>query len=162
MAAEEESFLPQVAEGLDGVTVVAISAGDSHSAALTDDGRVFAVGCFRVRQPCFSALRCLMMHLLHRTRKAPLASALGSSNSPYLPSSTRPPHPPPSPHVARRLSRPAMRCHLKNTSHTPLDHSRRLLALRQARITWSFCLRTASSLHWAPLTRGSWAASPSA
>ena len=37
------------AEGLEDVTVVAISAGDSHSAALTDDGRVFACGVFRVR-----------------------------------------------------------------------------------------------------------------
>ena len=40
--------MPQRADGLDGVTVVAITAGDSHSAALTDDGRVLAVGCFRV------------------------------------------------------------------------------------------------------------------
>ena len=40
--------MPQRADGLDGVAVVAISAGDSHSAALTDDGRVLAVGCFRV------------------------------------------------------------------------------------------------------------------
>ncbi len=47
-AADEEAFLPLKAEGLEGVHVVDICAGDSHSAALTDDGRVFACGVFRV------------------------------------------------------------------------------------------------------------------
>jgi alpha-tubulin suppressor-like RCC1 family protein len=46
--ADEDAFLPQQAEGLEGVGVVDICAGDSHSAALSDDGRVFACGVFRV------------------------------------------------------------------------------------------------------------------
>lgn len=34
--------------------VVQVSAGDSHTAALTEDGRVFVWGSFRVR----TSLRC--------------------------------------------------------------------------------------------------------
>ena len=40
--------MPEKAEGVEGVKIIAISAGDSHSAALSEDGRVFATGCFRV------------------------------------------------------------------------------------------------------------------
>ncbi len=45
---DEASAVPGLAEGLAEVEVVALSAGDSHTAALTSDGRVFACGCFRV------------------------------------------------------------------------------------------------------------------
>ena len=37
---------PALVEGLD--TIVQVSAGDSHTAVLTEDGRVFAFGNFRV------------------------------------------------------------------------------------------------------------------
>lgn len=43
---EEESSVPGCVDLSE--TVVQISAGDSHTAALTADGRVFAWGSFRV------------------------------------------------------------------------------------------------------------------
>lgn len=44
---EEDNFIAHPADGLDGVHVVSVTAGDSHTAALTDDGRVLACGVFR-------------------------------------------------------------------------------------------------------------------
>jgi len=44
---DEAEGIPGYAEGLEGVTVIHASAGDSHSFVLTDDGRVFGAGCFR-------------------------------------------------------------------------------------------------------------------
>ena len=40
------------------VKAVSISAGDSHTAALTDEGHVFIWGTFRVSQQFSSALLC--------------------------------------------------------------------------------------------------------
>ena len=45
---DEGEFFPAAAQGLDGVVVTAVSAGDSHSLALAKDGRVFMCGTFRV------------------------------------------------------------------------------------------------------------------
>ena len=45
----EVEGVPFIAEGLEGTVAVQASGGDSHSAVLTDDGRVFACGTFRVR-----------------------------------------------------------------------------------------------------------------
>ena len=48
-AAGSEAFSPGLVQGeLDTRTVVQISAGDSHTAALTDDEDVWAWGVFRV------------------------------------------------------------------------------------------------------------------
>ena len=44
---EEDNFYAGCVEGLEG-TVVQITAGDCHTAALTNDGRVYAWGTFRV------------------------------------------------------------------------------------------------------------------
>lgn len=45
---EEENFVSGVVEGING-KVSQITAGDCHTAALTEDGQVYAWGCFRVR-----------------------------------------------------------------------------------------------------------------
>jgi hypothetical protein len=45
---EDCEFFPGLAQGLEGTEVVAVAAGDSHTAALTKDGRVFMTGTFRV------------------------------------------------------------------------------------------------------------------
>ena len=46
---EGEEFSPGcVVEGLSGIEVVQLSAGDSHTAALTASGEVFFWGVFRV------------------------------------------------------------------------------------------------------------------
>lgn len=47
MDKDEVEALPGLAEGLDGVRIVALSAGDSHTFALADDGTVYGCGCFR-------------------------------------------------------------------------------------------------------------------
>ena len=46
---DEVEARPGQAEGLDGLKIVAASAGDSHTFVLTDDGAVYGCGCFRVR-----------------------------------------------------------------------------------------------------------------
>ena len=43
--------------------IVQISAGDSHTAFLSDDGRVFACGTFRVST---RLVLCFMVHGLHQ------------------------------------------------------------------------------------------------
>lgn len=48
---EDSDTVPGLVEGLS--NVVQVSAGDSHTAALTEDGRVFAWGNFRV--PCLKS-----------------------------------------------------------------------------------------------------------
>ena len=51
-ADEDEGFFPGLVEGGGlggGVRVVQVSAGDSHTAALTEDGSVYCWGVFRVR-----------------------------------------------------------------------------------------------------------------
>ena len=48
--------------------IVQVSAGDSHSAALADDGRVFMWGTFRVSMNLRISLKeshCLLFYLLH-------------------------------------------------------------------------------------------------
>ena len=55
---EEKEFLPQKADGLEGVFVVDACAGDSHTACLSKDGRVFACGCFRVSLICLPYHQC--------------------------------------------------------------------------------------------------------
>eukprot|EP00127_Corallochytrium_limacisporum_P005124 Clim_evm30s199 gene=Clim_evmTU30s199 len=44
---EGDEFEPAEVSGLEGVNVVSITAGDSHSAALADDGSVWVWGCYR-------------------------------------------------------------------------------------------------------------------
>jgi len=44
---DEVEARPGQAEGLDGLKIVAASAGDSHTFVLTDDGAVYGCGCFR-------------------------------------------------------------------------------------------------------------------
>lgn len=44
---EEDGFTADIVQGLP-KNIIQVSAGDSHSAALTADGQVFAWGCFKV------------------------------------------------------------------------------------------------------------------
>lgn len=44
---DEVEALPGRAEGLDGVTIVEVSAGDSHTFARAENGDVYGTGCFR-------------------------------------------------------------------------------------------------------------------
>lgn len=57
---EGSETLPVKADLLE--KVVQISAGDSHTAALTDDGRVFIWGTFRVGLGCISQF-CTMPYI---------------------------------------------------------------------------------------------------
>ena len=45
---EGEEFSPGCVQGLDDMMVVQLSAGDSHTAALTSSGEVYCWGVFRV------------------------------------------------------------------------------------------------------------------
>ncbi len=45
---EGEEYIPQSVEKLENVTVVQISAGDSHTVALANNGDVYCWGVFRV------------------------------------------------------------------------------------------------------------------
>ena len=46
---EGQEFAPGVVDKLEGVNIVQVAAGDSHTAALSDTGTVYAKGIFRVR-----------------------------------------------------------------------------------------------------------------
>ena len=44
-----DEYLPSQVENIDGVKIVQVSGGDSHTAALVADGNVYSWGVFRVR-----------------------------------------------------------------------------------------------------------------
>jgi len=44
---DEAEARPALAEGLDGLKIIAASAGDSHTFVVADDGSVYGCGCFR-------------------------------------------------------------------------------------------------------------------
>jgi regulator of chromosome condensation len=50
LTSEKSETKPGLVEGLEGLRVVKICAGDSHSVVLTESGEVFGWGTFRVRQ----------------------------------------------------------------------------------------------------------------
>ena len=43
-----DEYLPGLVQGLDNVKIIQVSAGDNHTAALADDGRVYCWGNFWV------------------------------------------------------------------------------------------------------------------
>ena len=59
-----EEFNPGVVAKLEGVKVVQVSAGDSHTAALTDTGSIYCWGVFRVSGccllPCNWVVECIL------------------------------------------------------------------------------------------------------
>ena len=56
-----DEFIPGVVDKLEGVKVVQVSAGDSHTAALTDIGSIYCWGIFRV-SVCGLLLRNNVLH----------------------------------------------------------------------------------------------------
>ena len=54
---DSDEFLPGLVDGLKQSKIVQVSAGDSHTAALTSTGEVYVWGVFRVSLICNSYCR---------------------------------------------------------------------------------------------------------
>lgn len=63
-SSDGEEYTAGLVKDIENVNVVMVSAGDSHTMALSDNGTVFGWGTYRVMQLCFFYLIIIMRMII--------------------------------------------------------------------------------------------------